>query len=689
MALPKFPKGKLWLPFCRFPESGSFTEALNVLLAKYRFQPLDEPEIIIRCYRKDNLLWRNVIFKTDIEATDASVWHKTSKHQDLQYAKYKSSEFLDDRGKILSHRIMTVQFFKKPLTADEVQLFESAAFTAPRINAICCILMDMIWPCELFDIDSFRIVLRRLYNGDLKNTKAMFGACTVANGCFAEPSEILKLLACLEPTASGKTRFDFIFRFYADSRSAELTVDQVETLINEVCREDLSEVMAQHTRKFYADMFSSGAVSIEKFRSVLTSARESLRRTKDVLRAPRSLFSTPDIDNYTGVVFVDTEKSLRPREFATHFKLTKQTLRIPLKARLVVPLPWWRFCDTNSRTDSMDGYDPGFDLRHRFDATYEPNALLEDLKLYASRFKWLRRDSASLAEKFLGVCAMAKEIFATEQRLLLLESPVYIFGDIHGSYEDLLVFERAFWRLGPNIAPSSYLFLGNYVDHGPSNLAVVGHLFACKVLAPNNFFLIRGAHEDRTTNRTGGLLDECTNVFGKRGLEVYEAINATFDVLPLAAIVDQKLFCVHGGIPEGITSTPYLGAINSIKVDLSKPRKDPIASELLWNDPNHQSDLVNDYQPKDPPAVGKFFSPTAVNNFLKQFNMSFVIRAHECERPESDTRFTEQLVTLNSSIGAGSFSKTSTACILAADNNIRYIQLCSTEPPEPLKSGDE
>ena len=63
-----------------------------------------------------------------------------------------------------------------------------------------------------------------------------------------------------------------------------------------------------------------------------------------------------------------------------------------------------------------------------------------------------------------------------------------------------------------------------------------------------------------------------------------------FDAMPLAAVVDNKIFCLHGGIPsfnnmpEGSTCT--IEDINKIKCPLKDPENEcPMAWELLWNDP--------------------------------------------------------------------------------------------------------
>lgn len=226
--------------------------------------------------------------------------------------------------------------------------------------------------------------------------------------------------------------------------------------------------------------------------------------------------------------------------------------------------------------------------------------------------------------KFL--CAQVREIFLTQPILLELCAPITICGDIHGQFHDLL---RIF-RLCDIPPVANYLFLGDYVDRGVNSIEVICLLFAYKIKYPENFFLLRGNHESAALNKFFGFYDECTSRFDT---EIWDIFSDVFNCLPIVAIIEERVFCVHGGISPELNS---MDDIKNLKRPLEVP-EDGLLCDLLWSDPDTE---IDDWQPNER-GTSYAFGKNALVQFLTKFNFSLVVRGHQAVMCGYDFHFPE------------------------------------------------
>jgi len=83
------------------------------------------------------------------------------------------------------------------------------------------------------------------------------------------------------------------------------------------------------------------------------------------------------------------------------------------------------------------------------------------------------------------------------------------------------------------------------VDRGKQSIETICILLAYKVKFPNNFYLLRGNHECQSINRMYGFYDECKRRYNVR---VWREFGNVFNVLPVSAIIDDRILCMHGGL---------------------------------------------------------------------------------------------------------------------------------------------
>jgi serine/threonine-protein phosphatase PP1 catalytic subunit len=212
------------------------------------------------------------------------------------------------------------------------------------------------------------------------------------------------------------------------------------------------------------------------------------------------------------------------------------------------------------------------------------------------------------------LCSSAKEIFLSQPNLLELEAPIKICGDVHGQFSDLL---RLF-EYGGFPPESNYLFLGDYVDRGKQSIETICLLLAYKIKYKENFFLLRGNHECASINRIYGFYDECKRRFNVR---LWKTFTDCFNCLPVAALVDEKILCMHGGL------SPELKNLDQIR-NIARPIDVPdhgLLCDLLWADPDKDLEGWGE----NDRGVSFTFGADKVSEFLEEHDLDLICRAHQ------------------------------------------------------------
>jgi len=261
---------------------------------------------------------------------------------------------------------------------------------------------------------------------------------------------------------------------------------------------------------------------------------------------------------------------------------------------------------------------------------------MEPIQSIAQRLLGLRGSPpgtlASLAENEIKLlCQRVRPILLSQPMLLELEAPLKICGDIHGQFTDLL---RLF-EYGGFPPESNYLFLGDYVDRGKQSLETVCLLICYKIMYPENFFILRGNHESAGINRIYGFYDECKRRYSIRLWKVFSDV---FNCLPVSAIVDEKILCMHGGL------SPEMERLQQI-ADLHRPCDVPdvgLMCDLLWSDPDTG---VNGWSENDR-GVSFVFGADVVAAFLEQHDLDLLVRAHQVVEDGYEFFAGRRLVTL-------------------------------------------
>ena len=284
-------------------------------------------------------------------------------------------------------------------------------------------------------------------------------------------------------------------------------------------------------------------------------------------------------------------------------------------------------------------------------------------------------------EEISDILAKAKEIFEKENRLLEFETSkpddeIYVLGDIHGNLQTLMKLIEIINENKPKLVIS----LGDIVDRGFKQLECLIIILALKILNPESFFILRGNHETLEMNQAYGFFHEFLQKF--KDFNKFSEILAVYNMLPICAIINNSILCLHGGIPEDIDILKKLRGLKLKDIDnsVSKSIYEGVF-QIMWNDPKSglRSDpesMLQGFKESFRGSGIKIFGEDVFDKFMKANNLSYLIRAHECFPEGYRWFFNNRLLSIFSAANyRGQLSPNPASYAIVKDNKVIPITL--------------
>ncbi len=275
-------------------------------------------------------------------------------------------------------------------------------------------------------------------------------------------------------------------------------------------------------------------------------------------------------------------------------------------------------------------------------------------------------------EEFSEIIERSKILLDKEPNVLELNasSPnekILIIGDIHGNLPALIKIKKKI----DDIKPELILFLGDIVDRGLYQLECLCYILSLKISEPTRYYILKGNHETFEMNQYYGFLEVFLNKFGN--VERINYLLELYDSLPICAIINKKIFCVHGGIPQNIELINILKKIDKIKNIKKNPEVSKGVFQMIWNDPIDNKQIpyfTNSFRGEGIKKYGN----KAFEEFMEHYGFKFLIRSHEIFPLGYKYFFNDKLLTIFSSNNySGTFMPNPATLALIENTEVKLL----------------
>lgn len=284
-----------------------------------------------------------------------------------------------------------------------------------------------------------------------------------------------------------------------------------------------------------------------------------------------------------------------------------------------------------------------------------------------------------------------------ESNVVHIAAPVTVVGDIHGQFFDMI----EIFKIGGFCPDTNYLFLGrhqsrewrrpglaefnltvtagDYVDRGLFSVETISLLVCLKLRYPHRVHLIRGNHESRGVTQSYGFYTECSRKYGNAN--VWHYFTDMFDFLTLSVVINDQIFCVHGGLSPSIHSIDQIKIIDRFR---EIPHEGPMA-DLVWSDPDPDRDEFS----LSPRGAGYTFGAQVVKKFLEVNSMSHILRAHQLCQEGYQVLYDDRLSTVWSAPNYCYRCGNMASVLEVSDTGERFFNVFDAAPENDLHRGEQ
>ncbi len=147
-------------------------------------------------------------------------------------------------------------------------------------------------------------------------------------------------------------------------------------------------------------------------------------------------------------------------------------------------------------------------------------------------------------------------------------------------------------------------------------------------------------------------------------------------MLPVAALISDKILCMHGGLSKDMNSLDQIKGIR-------RPAKIPdtgVLTDLLWSDP-HPSSSPELFNVKDGEwgdndrGVSYIFSEKVVKHLVDKYDIDLIVRGHQVMEDGYEFFADRKLITIFSApCYTGDFDNN--AAMISVDENLKCDLIC-------------